>query len=133
MPTEQFLNSLIINKVDTKSTFDAMKAAGKINPDELYLVEEEPIDSVPTEGSNNPVTSGGVKTYVDNKVDSKVSKSGDTMTGPLTLSEAPTEDNHAATKAYVDDSVGALIEASTTDLTAGTSALTTGKMYLVYE
>jgi hypothetical protein len=32
----------------------------------------------------------------------KVSKSGDTMSGPLTLPGAPTLANHAATKAYVD-------------------------------
>ena len=88
MPTEQFLNSLIINKVDTKSTFDAMKAAGKINPDELYLVEEEPIDSVPTEGSNNPVTSGGVKTYVDNAL-ANVGGGG----GYVVSEEAPSDTN----------------------------------------
>lgn len=33
----------------------------------------------------------------------KVAKSGDTMTGALTLSGAPTVDLHAATKKYVDD------------------------------
>ena len=34
-----------------------------------------------------------------------VNKEGDTMTGPLTLSGAPSNDLHAATKKYVDDSV----------------------------
>ena len=34
-----------------------------------------------------------------------VLKAGDTMTGPLILSGAPTENLHAATKKYVDDSV----------------------------
>ena len=33
----------------------------------------------------------------------KISKSGDTMTGKLTLSGAPTSNLHAATKKYVDD------------------------------
>jgi hypothetical protein len=32
-----------------------------------------------------------------------VNKAGDTMTGALTLSGAPTSDNHASTKKYVDD------------------------------
>lgn len=32
----------------------------------------------------------------------KVSKAGDTMTGPLVLPGAPTEDLHAVTKQYVD-------------------------------
>jgi len=41
-------------------------------------------------------------TTVTNSIATKVSKSGDTMTGLLTLSGAPTAANHAATKAYVD-------------------------------
>lgn len=40
------------------------------------------------------------KSYVDSNT---VAKSGDTMTGKLTLSGAPTSNNHAATKKYVDD------------------------------
>lgn len=35
--------------------------------------------------------------------DEKVSKSGDTMTGFLSLNAAPTTNLHAATKKYVDD------------------------------
>ena len=41
-------------------------------------------------------------------ISSKVSKSGDTMTGALTLSGAPTADNHASTKAYTDSQATAL-------------------------
>lgn len=37
--------------------------------------------------------------------DTKVAKAGSTMTGYLTLSSAPTQPNHAATKQYVDDKV----------------------------
>ena len=37
-----------------------------------------------------------------------VDKSGDTMTGALTLPGAPTDNLHAATKKYVDDGVGAI-------------------------
>lgn len=40
-------------------------------------------------------------------IGTKVSKSGDTMTGALTLSGAPTADLHAATKKYVDDAEAA--------------------------
>jgi hypothetical protein len=43
-------------------------------------------------------------TSVSNSIGSKVAKSGDTMTGALTLSGAPTADLHASTKKYVDDS-----------------------------
>ena len=38
----------------------------------------------------------------------KVNKTGDTMTGPLVLPGDPTEDNQAATKAYVDSHGGGL-------------------------
>jgi len=42
---------------------------------------------------------------VSTSIGGKVSKSGDTMTGDLTLAGAPTSDLHAATKKYVDDSL----------------------------
>lgn len=42
---------------------------------------------------------------VSTSIGTKVSKSGDTMTGALTLSGAPSSDLHAATKKYVDDTV----------------------------
>ena len=42
----------------------------------------------------------------DADVAAKVAKSGDTMTGALTLPGAPTVDLHAATKKYVDDNAG---------------------------
>lgn len=41
-------------------------------------------------------------------IDGKLSKSGGTMTGALTLSGAPTVDLHAATKAYVDNVVSGI-------------------------
>lgn len=44
----------------------------------------------------------GLKT----KLSAKVDKSGDTMTGALTLSGAPSADLHACTKKYVDDICG---------------------------
>ncbi len=50
----------------------------------------------------------------DTSIATKVAKAGDTMTGPLTLSGAPTVDLHAATKLYVDSAV------------SGTAAWTTG-------
>lgn len=44
-------------------------------------------------------------TTLANNIATKVAKSGDTMTGALTLSGAPSSANHAATKAYVDSAV----------------------------
>ena len=46
-------------------------------------------------------------TTVTNAIAAKVAKAGDTMTGALTLSGAPTVDLHAATKKYVDDAKSA--------------------------
>ena len=42
-------------------------------------------------------------TTISNAIAEKVAKSGDTMTGALTLSGDPTENLHAATKQYVDN------------------------------
>lgn len=53
----------------------------------------------------------------------KVAKAGDTMTGALVLSGAPTLDLHAATKKYVDDA-DAAIQAQVTD------NLQTSRMYV---
>ena len=40
MPNEQFVSSLIVNKVDTLNTYKAMKEAGQVNDTELYSIEE---------------------------------------------------------------------------------------------
>jgi hypothetical protein len=76
-------------------------------------INEFSSDSTLSGNSNVAVpTEYAVKAYVDNQISgvtggsgglgTKVSKSGDTMTGALTLSGAPTQDLHAATKLYVD-------------------------------
>jgi len=44
----------------------------------------------------------GVTSSIQTQLDAKVAKAGSTMTGALTLSGAPTNTLHAATKAYVD-------------------------------
>lgn len=44
----------------------------------------------------------GVTSGVQSQIDSKLSTSGGTMSGPITLSGAPTLDMHAANKGYVD-------------------------------
>ena len=54
-------------------------------------------------------------TTVSNDIGTKVSKAGDTMTGALTLSGAPSSANHAATKAYVDSAVSSGTGALDTD------------------
>jgi hypothetical protein len=96
-------------------------------------INEFSSDATLSDASNVAIpTEYAVKTYVDGKdsaratatttaistattnitsayttaVAAKVDKAGDTMTGALTLSGAPTIDLHAATKKYVDDLFG---------------------------
>ena len=54
-------------------------------------------------------------TTISNDIGTKVAKSGDTMTGDLTLAGAPTSANHAATKSYVDSAVAGGTGALDTD------------------
>ena len=66
-------------------------------------------------------------TTVATSIGTKVAKAGDTMTGALSLSGAPTLDSHASTKGYVDAEVaGALVSAAgyanTAVTTSGTNA-----------
>ena len=70
MPTDTNVNSLVINKL-TKAQYDDIQSPSET---ELYLVEES-IDTTPTSGSDNPVSSGGVYTALSNKID-KSSTSG---------------------------------------------------------
>ena len=115
IPTEGTkLNELKINIVDTQETFEAMKTANKINANELYFIEQESsiaADSLKTGhtfkvnlASNNasspftgeqdisdigvsgtlPITHGG--TGATSAASTPwVQKSGDTMTGVLTM------------------------------------------------
>jgi hypothetical protein len=51
-----------------------------------------------------------------------IKKSGDTMTGALTLSGAPTADAHAATKKYADDGDSATLAGAASDATTKADA-----------
>ena len=55
-------------------------------------------------------------------VGEKVAKAGDTMTGALTLSGAPTENLHAATKSYVDSAEADAVSTAAADATAKANA-----------
>ena len=61
-----------------------------------------------TSGTNTNLSN--INTVATNMatIGAKVAKQGDTMTGALTLSGAPTADNHASTKAYTDSQATAL-------------------------
>jgi hypothetical protein len=59
---------------------------------------------------------------VNAAIGEKVAKAGDTMTGALTLSGAPTSANHAATKAYVDSAESDAISTAAADATSKANA-----------
>jgi archaellum component FlaC len=65
-------------------------------------------------------------TTITTSIGTKLSKAGDTMTGDLTLAAAPTENLHAATKLYVDGSVGglqAILEQADSDILGDISTI----------
>jgi hypothetical protein len=59
---------------------------------------------------------------VNAAIGEKVAKAGDTMTGALTLSGAPTSNLHAATKAYVDSAESDAISTAAADATSKADA-----------
>jgi hypothetical protein len=62
-------------------------------------------------------------TTITNALAGKVALAGSTMTGLLTLSGAPQNDLHAATKLYVDQAINAQMIYSTDDVDEGTTNL----------
>lgn len=62
MPTDTTVSNLVINKL-TKAQYDAIQTPSDT---ELYLVPDV-VDTVPTSGSDNMVTSGGVYSALSNK------------------------------------------------------------------
>lgn len=62
MPTDTTVNNLVINKL-TKAQYDAIQSPSDT---EIYLVPDV-IDTAPTSGSDNMVTSGGVYTALSSK------------------------------------------------------------------
>ena len=64
MPTSTTVNNLKINKL-TKAQYDDIQSPSET---ELYLVEES-IDTTPTNGSDNPISSGAVFTALEGKED----------------------------------------------------------------
>jgi hypothetical protein len=64
------------------------------------------------DGAKRLLTDSGHRTVTDAQIgswDSKLDKSGGTMTGALTLHDDPTEQMHAATKKYVDDTIDTVL------------------------
>ena len=61
MPTSKKLDDFIVNKVPSLAVYNAMKAQGKVNEDELYLIEGEGDDFRGPTGPTGPTGSQGEK------------------------------------------------------------------------
>ena len=118
MATEQTLTTLIINKVDSKETFNKMKAQGLVNENELYLTPEGAATQQQIKVQNNePANAVANDLWLDLDEDAPASLpiSGGTLTGPLAMSNNkitgvsdPTSAQDVATKNYIDTSFLAL-------------------------
>ena len=118
MATEQTLTTLIINKVDSKETFNKMKAQGLVNENELYLTPEGGVAEQQIKVQNNePANAVANDLWLDLDEDAPASLpiSGGTLTGPLAMSNNkitgvsnPTSAQDVATKNYIDTSFLAL-------------------------
>jgi hypothetical protein len=131
--------SSAITALDLSNTYDAKGAAAQALADANTYTDGEIaalVDSAPellntlnelaAAIANNP----NYATDVASAVSGRVAKSGDTMTGFLTLSGAPTLDLHAATKGYVD-TTAATAQGNAEDYADGeiTTALSTAQGY----
>ena len=118
MATEQTLTTLIINKVDSKETFNKMKAQGLVNENELYLTPEGAATEQQIKVQNNEPTNSAVNDLwldLDEDAPASLPTSGGTLTGPLAMSNNkitgvgnPTSAQDVATKNYIDTSFLAL-------------------------
>lgn len=117
--TDEQAQDAIGNNLGTGLSYDDSSGAISVN---TATIQARVADVSDTEiGYLNGVTSA-----IQTQIDSKLNKAGDTMTGALTLSGAPTDPLHAATKGYVDAAVEGLhVHPSVKAATTGNITLST--------
>ena len=98
-----------VNRRSTKAQYDAIQSPSET---ELYLVEES-IDTTPTSGSENPVTSGGVYSALQGKADTSSLANVATSGSYNDLSNKPTIPDVSGKEDKVD-----IVSASGATLTA---------------
>lgn len=97
-----------VTSVNTK-TGDVVLTQDDVGPGQTFVqTHNDFTDDAKAQIDTNKTDVATIKqqiTNINTKLNQKVSKSGDTMTGSLTLSGEPTTARMAATKKYVDDKV----------------------------
>ena len=102
------------DKIEIMAAIDALEAAGLdvnafIRRDGTVPFQTQQIGVAPSAGANDTylVTAAWSRARMIEYANLNVTRAGDTMTGPLYLSRNPVGTTEAATKSYVDASVGA--------------------------
>lgn len=142
MATEQTLTTLIINKVDSKETFNKMKAQGLVNENELYLTPESAVAEQQIKVQNDEPANAVANDLwldLDEEAPTSLPITGGTLTGPLVMSNNkitevgdPTSAQDVATKNYIDTSFLALSGGTISgDLTLGTSNSTSSLKFQI--
>jgi hypothetical protein len=113
--------------VDTKLA--TISTAGKVSNSATTAVSTNTASAIVARDGSGNFSAGTITAALTGAASSNVLKAGDTMTGALTLSGAPTIDLHAATKLYTDtaDALKAPLAGPTftgvVSIAAGTAAL----------
>ena len=93
----------------SKTTSGNVKVGDNIDVDDAGVISVKTASATET----GVVTSEDFNTFMGKQDDlgyTPVDKAGDSMTGPLTLPGAPTENNHASNKKYVDDGLNTKLD-----------------------
>ena len=131
MPLIKARSSSIIESVDLRGTPTAAKAATGTNTTQLASTSfvtsavSDLINSAPglldtlSELATAINNDEAFATTIANSIATKVARSGDTLTGFLSLHADPSSAMHAATKQYVDGEINAQMIYSTDDVSEG--------------
>lgn len=90
--------------VDTKLA--TIATAGKVSNSATTATSANTNNAIVARGASGQFSAGTITASLTGAASLNVLKAGDTMTGLLTLSGAPTVNLHAATKLYVDTAIG---------------------------
>ena len=96
------LNNYVLKSGDTM-TGPLILSGPPIQPQQAATKEYVDNNAVNTTTINSLLANYATRQYVDAQDNLMVSKTGDNMTGPLSLSGPPIQSSHATTKQYVDN------------------------------